>query len=90
MTSTTAALAMSPTVTIDHRGAHQHAHTSMEHLLSVSRIVLLQAVEMLDNQVQTDSLISTQSKLIPGSTIGLLAVSMRVGLLVFKHNFCCR
>ena len=45
--------------------------TSIAHLLEVSRIVLLQAVDLINKSLASDEQLSVQSKYIPGSTIGV-------------------
>jgi hypothetical protein len=39
-------------------------------LLSVSKTILLQAVDVLDNHLTSDDQLTTHSKFLPGSTIG--------------------
>lgn len=45
--------------------------TSLTQLLSVSKTVLLQAVDLLDNYLTSDDQLTMHSKFLPGSTIGI-------------------
>ena len=47
------------------------AVTSLTQLLSVSKTVLLQAIDVLDNYLTSDDQLTTHSKFLPGSTIGI-------------------
>lgn len=47
-----------------------HDSTALIHLLSVSRTVLLQAVDVLDNYLTSDDQLTAHSRYLPGSTIG--------------------
>ena len=47
------------------------AVTSLTQLLSVSKTILLQAVDLLDNYLTSDDQLTTHSKFLPGSTIGI-------------------
>lgn len=49
---------------------HVHPDTPLTQLLSVSKTVLLQAVDLLDNYLTSDDQLILSSKYLPGSTIG--------------------
>jgi hypothetical protein len=53
------------------------AVTSLTQLLSVSKTVLLQAVDLLDNYLTSDDQLTTHSKFLPGSTIGISTLCTR-------------
>ena len=44
----------------------------VEQQLSVAKTVLLQAVDLIDNHLTSDEQLTTHSKYMPGSTIGIL------------------
>ena len=48
----------------------QKAPDSLEKLLFVSKTVLLQAIDLLDNHLDSDDRLTTSSRYLPGSTIG--------------------
>jgi hypothetical protein len=41
-----------------------------EHLLDVATTILRQAIDLLDNVLTSDEQLTTESKFLPGSTIG--------------------
>jgi len=48
----------------------QRSPDSIEKLLFVSKTVLLQAIDLLDNHLDSDDRLTTSSRYLPGSTIG--------------------
>ena len=48
----------------------QKASESLEKLLFVSKTILLQAIDLLDNHLDSDNRLTTSSRYLPGSTIG--------------------
>jgi len=56
-------------------------------LLSVSKTVLLQAVDLLDNYITSDDQLTINSRFLPGSTIGMPILSTRNNYLTDLSTF---
>ena len=50
----------------------QEEEMSLKRLLEVSTVILQQAVDLVDNSLESDEQLTVHSQYMPGSTIGLL------------------